>query len=126
MIETLLAAGLLASALVAVAYVFAVAVRANDAARITTSAIVIAAQTLEHLRSTDYDDETAGEGVEYLDASGRLLEGGGLPAFVRRVVVIPLEWDPFNTMTIRVDVSTYREAISGASRVSLVTLKTRK
>ena len=111
--EVLIAAGLLASGLVGVAYVFAVATRAAVDARMTTSAIVLATQKLEMFRSAPFDEEPSGERLEYLDT------------FVRRTRIEAYPWDPVNTLVIHVNVWRYGQPQTGVSVVHLSALKTR-
>jgi prepilin-type N-terminal cleavage/methylation domain-containing protein len=60
LIEVLIAAGLLATALMAVAELFGIAARSNIAARNTTAASVLAAQKIEELRALSWGVDAAG------------------------------------------------------------------
>jgi hypothetical protein len=122
LVEVLIATGLLASALVAIAYVFTIAAGAAIETRAATSEVTFAAQ------AGPFDD-LAGEVVEYLDASGRVVDdtsAGALPSFARRSRIEPSVWDPDDTVVIRVDVSKYHAPSTAAGGVHLVTVKTRK
>jgi type II secretory pathway pseudopilin PulG len=61
LIETVLAAGMLASLAVGVAQVFAVSARGNDVARVQTLASILAAQKMEQLRSLTWAHAPGGE-----------------------------------------------------------------
>jgi Tfp pilus assembly protein PilV len=61
LIETVLAAGMLASLAVGVAQVFAVSARGNDIARVQTLASILAAQKMEQLRSLTWAHAPGGE-----------------------------------------------------------------
>ena len=129
LVEVLISTGLLASALVALAYVFAIAARAHVETRARTSEVILATQKLEEFRALPFDDPPAGEAVEYLDASGRVLDAptsAAPPAFSRRVRIEAAAWDPHDTVVIRVGVSKYSAASTEDDAVHLATVKTRK
>jgi hypothetical protein len=128
LVEVLIATGLLAFALVALAEVFAMATRANVETRRATSEVILATQKLEEFQSLPFDELVPGETVEYLDASGRVLDdmaSGGEPAFIRRSRIEPPPWDPDATAMIRVEVSKYPARSTQGGDVHLATLKTR-
>jgi hypothetical protein len=122
LVETIVATALLATAVVTLAQLFAVAVRRNLASRDTTYATILAVQKLEELREIAWDADQGGA-VDYIDQFGRTLGGGGTPpanaVYTRRWVVQPLPADPDNTLIIQVLVGRQREA------ARLVTVKTR-
>jgi hypothetical protein len=129
LLEALVAAALLASALAALAQVFGIGLHAGAETRTITSEIVLATQTLEVFRAASHEEQAPGEFVDYLDAAGRATDdiaSEGRPAFVRRISIEPLEWDPENTVVIRVGVARYPRTMPAADDVSLATLKTRK
>jgi hypothetical protein len=85
LIETTIATALLATAVVGLAELFAVATRSNLSARTTTYATVLAAQKLEQLRAAGgvrgggrLDTDVAGW-VDYLDHNAMVVGGGGAP-----------------------------------------------
>lgn len=61
LLETILAAGMLATLAVGVAQVFGVATRANHVARVRTLSTILAAQKLEQLRSLTWGHAPGGE-----------------------------------------------------------------
>lgn len=145
LVETLVAASLLAIALAALAELAALAVRTNATARDATMATTLAQRKLEELRglawggdalglpASDLTTDTAaspetplggtglapsppdtltenrGGYVDYLDARGRPLGGGGSPpggtAYVRRWSIAPLPADPADTLVLQVFVT---------------------
>ena len=74
LVETIIATGIFATAVVTLAQLVATSVHANAAARYRTLATLIAQQKIEYLRS----DATLADGpaVEHFDASGRLACAG--------------------------------------------------
>ena len=112
LVEVLIATGLLATAIAALAQVFAVATRSNVEARDTTYATVLAAQKLEELRAAPFPGPRVEESVDRVEA------------YTRRWMIEPLPADPVNAVIITVAVS--RHARPGASgEVRLVTIQTR-
>jgi prepilin-type N-terminal cleavage/methylation domain-containing protein len=148
LLEVLFATTILTVAVISLAHVFAVAVRANAAARTSTVAALLAAQKMEQLRALPWgfdaagapvsDTTTGGAGLspspsgaldrdvngysDLLDASGRKVLHAGAAAFVRRWSVAPLPSHP-DTLVLQVMVA--RADVSSAD-VRLVTVKTRK
>lgn len=102
LIEALVAGGILAVGVLALAHVLVVAARATDAAAATTAASLLAAEKVEELRARPPS----------APASGTEQRG----AFTRRWAVVPDAADPAGTLVIRVSVT--------PGEVSLVTLRT--
>jgi Tfp pilus assembly protein PilV len=70
LIETTIAAGLLATVLVALAYLVAVATQGGSAARLRTSAITLAAQKAEELRTLPWSTVALGGPAEQVEQEG--------------------------------------------------------
>lgn len=117
LVETLVAASLLATALVALAELLAIGIRTNLVARGNTMAAMLAQQKMEQLwASASLSASPAGvlwenrDGhVEYLDAAGTLLGMGPEPpegtAYVRRWSVEPLPASPGTALALQVFVT---------------------
>ena len=86
LVEVLVAIGLLATAIVSLAHLFAAATRANRDAGDTTWATVLAAQKIEELRSDPFPEPLTAQSVDYLDADGNRLDDPGSTrrAYTRR------------------------------------------
>jgi Tfp pilus assembly protein PilV len=87
LVEVLVAAGILATALVSIAALFPRAVEVNLAARTRVHATILAVQKIEELRaSVSSSDAVAGSGEDRVAWSGETAEGSGpgVSAFVRR------------------------------------------
>lgn len=122
LIEALVASGLLAIALAALAHLFVIATRANVDARDVTYATVLAAQKIEELRAAAFPESSTVESTDYLDARGNILGGGDgfrTATYVRRWRIEPLAADHLNAVVITVTVSR-RQAGSGAARLTTV------
>jgi Tfp pilus assembly protein PilV len=107
LVEVLVAAGLLATTIVSVVHLFALALRATGDARDTTYATILAAQKIEELRAA-VPAEDSSEGVDFLDGQGALLEGvaGAQPtAFTRSWTVERLSATRRRTAIVTVVVS---------------------
>ena len=130
LVEVLVAAAILASALAALGQVFTIAIRASIEARDVTSETIFAAQKIEELRATAFPDVPLGDFVEYLDAGGRIVDGvaiNGAPAFTRTWAVTSFPADPEDTAVMSVRVArSLADASTGRSGVHLISLKTRK
>jgi len=139
LVEVIVATALLATSLVAVAQLFAVAIGSNIASQRTTVTTALAAQKLEQLRSATaltrsppgaLDEDTPGH-VDYVDAWGNASDERDPPdgaRYVRRWSAAPLPADPENTLIVQVSVARVgrpasRERLPGEAR--LVTVKTK-
>jgi len=139
LVEVIVATALLATSLVTVAQLFAVAIGSNIASQTTTITTTLAAQKLEQLRSANrltrsspdaLEEDTPGH-VEYVDAWGNASDQREPPdstQYVRRWSVEPLPADPENTLIVQVRVARVgrpasRERLPGEAR--LVTVKTK-
>lgn len=102
LLEALLAALLLSTALAAIAQLMAVAGSSNLAARRQTVATIVAAQKLEQLRLLSPDSDLAGGGsvtqnvagfVDHLDATGSVVSAGleapSGAVYTRRWSIVP-------------------------------------
>jgi hypothetical protein len=127
---------LLATALVSLAHLLAMATRANQAARSVTVAVVLASEQLETLQSDPTDMGETGNRQDFFDARGLKVGVGETPpsstAFVRRWSVAPLADDRLLRLEVLV-IPTRAGAAEGsglraheAETVRLVTLKRRR
>jgi prepilin-type N-terminal cleavage/methylation domain-containing protein len=116
LIEVLVAAGVLASGLLALAQVMALASRANVAARAATTATILAAQKMAQLRSAPEAD--AWDGSDVVDRWGRVTigEDGEGAVFERRWRIQPLAGSP-TALVIEVRVGPAVLASTGAARI---------
>ena len=151
LVEALVATGILATALVALAQLFAVATRTNVVARTSTMTAILAQQKMEQLRGLAWTalspspagtlGRNVGGYVDYLDVSGSSLGGGSVPpagtAYVRRWAIEPLPANPENALVLQLSVTRLvdRDARDAADRgplvrrpgeARLVNLRTRK
>jgi type II secretory pathway pseudopilin PulG len=105
LVEVIVATSLLATVLVTLAQLFALAIRGNLDSRATTYATVLAQAKLEELRARALEPSPGAEPtvdlpgfVDYVDRAGRVLAGGPGPpanaAYTRRWVIRPLGGDP--------------------------------
>lgn len=110
LIEAVVAAGMVAGALAALAQVLALSIGNNVSARSGSAAMVLAGQKMEELRAMRWDEAGAGASpgdtlsgnvagyVDYVDQSGHVLGGGDTaPAgtvYIRRWSVVPLPASP--------------------------------
>ncbi len=137
LVEVLIATGLLVTAIVSIAHLFALATRANLDAGDMTWATVLAAQKIEELRAEPFPERPVDQSIEYLDAFGDRLDAtasAGGRAYTRRWWIEPLPSASDDTMAITVVVSRYRLGdddtpdaggrMGSAARV--VTLRTRR
>ena len=123
LVEAVIAIGILAGAVVALAGLSSLAVRNAASARERSVATVLALQKMEALcrdvssipasPSNAWSVDTAGY-LEYLDARGNVIGGRGGGAYVRRWSAAPLPSDT-NLVAIQVDVAPCRTP-PGASR----------
>jgi prepilin-type N-terminal cleavage/methylation domain-containing protein len=123
LLEVLVAIGLIAGALSAVAQLMAIAVRANVGAQAATVSAVLAAQKLEELRADASSLSTGGSlqsdaagFVDLFDADGHAVTGAddaGV-SFVRRWAVEPAAFDPARSRVLRVRVFRVFGRASGA------------
>ena len=149
LLEVLVAVGMLAAAVVAVAHLFVLSARVNLGARRLSDASMLAAGKLEELRAEGelgpsppaaLEENTAGY-VDYVDALGNTLDGGSLPpgaaVYTRRWSVEPLPENPADTLVLQVLVTPFRNrgdardaGGSGPGRLPeearVVTVRTRK
>jgi type II secretory pathway pseudopilin PulG len=136
LIETIVAAGIVAGAFAALAQMFALSSAKNTAARNGSSAMVLAGQKMEQLRGLvwgiDLDEggdlgASAPGFADYADQAGNLLSsGGGIPAgtvYVRRwsVTAMPSKSD---VLILQVLVTRFPPA-SAADAARLITLRSR-
>ena len=112
----MVATAILATAIVSLGQLFAIAMVSNRGARATTYAALLASQKMEQLRGVVYAELTPSPAgalgrntsgyVDYLDAYGRSLGGGGSPpagtVYVRRWSIEPLPANPDNTLVLQV------------------------
>lgn len=124
----MVATAILATAIVSLGQLFAIAVVSNRGARATTYATLLASQKMEQLRGAVYADLTPSPGgalgrntsgyVEYLDAYGRSLGGGESPpagtVYVRRWSIEPLPANPDNTLVLQVFVTDVAAGVATA------------
>jgi type II secretory pathway pseudopilin PulG len=106
LIETLVATTLMATVLVGLAHLLAMSTRANQTARSTTVAAILASEQLEILYSEPARAGEAADGQDFLDATGRSLGSGLIPpvsaAFIRRWSTVPLAADPDRLLLVQV------------------------
>jgi hypothetical protein len=133
LVEVLMAATLLATALASLPTAFTGAVRANLAAAGTTWAVVLATQKIEDLRSRPFPEPGVHEAFDVLDRGGRIVDPlAGAGAYVRTWRTEPLPASPMDTIVVTVVVSPQvsgDKPAPGATpigSVRLVTLRTRK
>jgi type II secretory pathway pseudopilin PulG len=137
LIETVVAAGIVAGAFAALAQVFALSIAHNVAARNASASMVLAAQKMEQLRGLIPDVDLNEGGTlagsvagfaDYLDQAGDVLgAGGSVPSgtvYVRRWSVAAMPSKP-DLLVIQVLVTKPApEAVVDAAR--LVTLRSRR
>ena len=140
LLEVLFATTILTVAVMALAQVITVAVRANAAARTSTLSTLLAAQKMEQLRALAWTFDEAGlpvsdtapggaldrdvDGyVDWLDASGGAVLRPSAAAFVRRWSIATVASNP-DTLVLQVVVSRTGGGVAGDTR--FVTVKTRK
>jgi prepilin-type N-terminal cleavage/methylation domain-containing protein len=107
LLELLVASAILTVALLSLAQLLALATAANASAGRATYAAVLAAEQLENLRASTWESlrRQTGESVDYLDRSGKPLEGASTGMYRRRWLIDPLPADPDNALVIQVIVS---------------------
>jgi len=107
LLEVLVASTILTVALLSLAQLLALATAANASAGRATYAAVLAAEQLEDFRALTWESlqRQAGESVDYLDRSGKPLEGAAPAAYRRRRLIDPLPADPDNVVVIQVIVN---------------------
>ena len=113
LVEVLIASGILIVALLSLAQLFSLATAANAAARRATFSTVFAAEKLEELHTLTWESvrRQAGESVDYLDGSGRRVEGAAAATYGRRWLIEPLPADPNNSLVIQVIVRGRRDEV---------------
>lgn len=113
LVEVLIASAILIVALLSLAQLFSLATAANAAARRATFSTVFAAEKLEELHTLTWESvrRQAGESVDYLDGSGRPVEGAAAATYGRRWLVEPLPADPNNSLVIQVIVRGRRDEV---------------
>lgn len=133
LVEVIVSAGILATALVTLARLLAIAVEVNVASRHLTSATLLAAQKIEQLRTSPPGEDSSAGGsleqdipgyVDRVDAWGGIAGAGKGAAYVRRWSVQPLVSDPAHVSVIHVVVGRPR-GTTLADTVTLVTVKAR-
>ena len=72
LVEVLISMGLLTTVSLGVAQLFAVATRANQVARVSTSTTAMAQQKMEQLRSLSWGFDLAGQGLPVTDITTNL------------------------------------------------------
>jgi type II secretory pathway pseudopilin PulG len=136
--EAIVAAGILATALVGLAELFAIAIRSNASARDVTFSTVLAAQKLEELRSIEWGVDELGAPIgdvppssaDFLDRSGISLGTASSPPpgamYFRRWWVARLPSSPDATLILVVVAGRIRGGAAPMSgEASLVSAKTR-
>ncbi len=113
LLEVLIACTILIVALLSLAQLLSLATAANAAARRATFSAVFAAEKLEELRTLTWESvrRQAGESVDYLDGSGRPVQGAAAATYGRRWRIEPLAEDPNNSLVIQVIVSGRRDEV---------------
>lgn len=113
LVEVLIACTILVVALLSLAQLLSLATAANAAARRATFSSVFAAEKLEELRTWPWESvrRQTGESVDYLDGSGRPVEGAAAATYGRRWLIEPLPQDPNNSLVIQVTVSGHRDEV---------------
>jgi hypothetical protein len=116
LLETLIACGLMVTALVSLAQLFSLSVRSNASSRDTSLAVTLATQKLEVLRVAPWAFDATGvargspgtdglsSGVDYVDRAGRVVSRGSA-AFVREWWVDALTAAPDRTISVEVAVA---------------------
>ena len=107
LVEALVASAVLATALLALAQLLAMAVTANGAAGRATYATALAIQTLETMHAATWEglNERIGTVTDLLDRTGVSVDGVSSPAvYTRESTVTQLAADPTNTRVIDVSV----------------------
>lgn len=98
LVETLIANGVVITAVVGVAQLFAVTTETNRRAAVQTWMAICAAQKLEELRTIEADSAV---GVEHLDADGAPVSAS-LAVYERRWSIAPYETDPARLLQLEV------------------------
>lgn len=142
LVEVLVAVGILASAVVAVAHLFTLSARANLGARRVSDASILAARKLEELRAEGelspsppeaLQQNTAGY-VDFVDALGNTLAGSslapGATIYTRRWSIEPLPVNPADTVVLQVLVTPFRDrgdvTVRLPEEARVATVRTRK
>ncbi len=142
LVEVLVAAGILASAVVAVAHLFVLSARANFAARRVSDASILAGRKLEELRADGalspspagaLQENTAGY-VDFVDALGNTLAGSGsapgAAVYTRRWSIEPLPANPADALVLQVLVTPFRDRGGATARLPeearVATVRTRR
>lgn len=116
LVEVVIALLVLATAVVATAGLFVLAGTSVRTARARTWASLLAMDKVEEIRACPWG---AGVGVDYLDASGRSVDGGSQPpasaVYVRRWSVQPLPAAPGDAMVVQVVVTTVAASRTAAA-----------
>lgn len=107
LVEVLLAAGLLASALVSLTALVGLAIDANASSGDLTRAAVLAEARLEALLAPQGAPPAADgvQRVEYLDPAGRLVAAAGQGVYARRWRISPVPGGPPGASLLVVEVS---------------------
>ena len=113
LVEVLIASTILIVALLSLAQLLSLTTAANAAARRVTFSTVFAAEKLEELHTLTWESvrRQAGVSVDYLDRSGRPVEGRAAATYARRWIIDPLPGDPNNSLVIQVIVSDRRDEV---------------
>lgn len=125
--EVVVAAGLLASALAALAPLLALSIQSDLSSRLRTSAMVAAQQKLEELISAGTDAGVVAPPAagDVVDLTGRIVEDGVDGVFTRRWWVEPLPADPAGALVIRVEVALRARIGPAPVTVRLTTIRSR-
>jgi type II secretory pathway pseudopilin PulG len=136
LIETVVAAGIVAGAFAAVAQMFALSIAHNNSARAGSAATVLAGQKMEQLRGLTwgvdlYEGGALGSSLvgfaDYADQAGNILgAGGNMPpgtVYIRRWLVAAMPSKP-DVLVLQVMV-TKPSATSAVDAARLVTLRPR-
>jgi hypothetical protein len=116
--EVLVAAGLIATGLLALAQLMAMTIAVNAGAAHDTSATLLAAQKIEELRTCATGPQS--ESIEHIDSSGRVVgSGSSLPLgaiYLRRSAVRAMPSAPARLLVIQVSVEPVAFAARSAER----------
>jgi hypothetical protein len=133
LVEALVSTLLLATALVSLPHLFAIAAGAIRAAGDTTTATLLAAQKIEEFRSTSFPPSLSAQGMDFLDARGEPAEASGsFPVYTRVWWTVPLPSARSETIAIAVAVLPHRRIdgssleAAGPELARVVTLRARK
>jgi hypothetical protein len=121
-LEVVVAAGLLALALAALAPLLTLAIRSDSSARLRTVAVASAQQKLEELLPVAADVG----GADRVDVKGQAVPAGAPGAlFSRRWSIVPLPADPVGAVIVRVEVTIAAVGAPAPPMARLTTIRRR-